>query len=99
MLVSLELLPMWAGVEPDVALFASGRALDEGGEWSGGHALSAAAGTALPARTLTYMSAFFGGKDDVAQLVLRAFLAPDLLLASLVLHAGSCRVLRIYCLR
>ncbi len=34
---------MWAGVEPDVALFASGRALDEGGEWSGGHPLTEAA--------------------------------------------------------
>ncbi len=43
MLTSLELLPMWAGVEPDVALFASGRALDEGGEWSGGHPLTEAA--------------------------------------------------------
>ena len=40
MLTSLELLPMWAGVEPDVALFASGRVLDEGGDWSGGHPLS-----------------------------------------------------------
>ena len=25
---SLELLPMWSGVEPDVQLFASGRVLD-----------------------------------------------------------------------
>ena len=40
MLTSLELLPMWSGVEPDVALFASGRVLDEGGDWTGGHQLS-----------------------------------------------------------
>lgn len=36
---SLELLPMWSGVEPDTELFASGRVLDDDGEWSGGQTL------------------------------------------------------------
>jgi hypothetical protein len=36
---SLELLPMWSGVDPDVELFASGKVLDDDGEWSGGHSL------------------------------------------------------------
>ena len=56
MLTSLELLPMWSGVEPDVALFASGRVLDEGGDWSGGHPLSDsgdAAGACASTRTLS----------------------------------------------
>lgn len=30
---------MWSGVDPDVELFASGKVLDDDGEWSGGHAL------------------------------------------------------------
>ncbi len=46
MLVSLELLPMWSGVEPDVELYASGRVLDDEGEWAGGQALTAPAGGA-----------------------------------------------------
>src|SRR6476469_9140943 len=36
---SLELLPMWSGVDPDVELFASGKVLDDDGEWGGGHPL------------------------------------------------------------
>lgn len=44
---SLELLPMWSGVEPDVELFASGRVLDDDGEWAGGQALDQAAGAPL----------------------------------------------------
>jgi hypothetical protein len=36
---SLELLPMWAGIEPDVQLFASGCVLDDDGEWAGGQSL------------------------------------------------------------
>ena len=36
---SLELLPMWSGLEPDVELFASGRVLDDDGEWAGGQTL------------------------------------------------------------
>jgi hypothetical protein len=43
-LTSLELLPMWSGVEPDVELYASGRMLEEDGEWSGGQTLTDAAG-------------------------------------------------------
>lgn len=39
---SLELLPMWSGVDPDVELFASGRVLDDDGEWSGGQTLGEA---------------------------------------------------------
>ena len=38
---SLELLPMWSGVDPDVDLYASGNVLDDDGEWAGGQALSA----------------------------------------------------------
>ena len=40
---SLELLPMWGGVDSDVTLFASGDVLDDGGEWSGGQSLDAGA--------------------------------------------------------
>ncbi|KAK9785341.1 hypothetical protein WJX73_005011, partial [Symbiochloris irregularis] len=40
---SLELLPMWSGLEPDVTLFASGRVLDDDGEWAGGQAVNAGA--------------------------------------------------------
>ena len=38
---SLELLPMWSGVDPDVDLYASGNVLDDDGEWTEGQALSA----------------------------------------------------------
>ena len=41
---------MWSGVEPDVPLFASGRMLDDGGEWSGGQPLSDG-GTPSPGTT------------------------------------------------
>lgn len=41
---SLELLPMWSGVDSDVELFASGRVLDDDGEWSGGQTLGDDAG-------------------------------------------------------
>lgn len=37
---SLELLPMWSGVDPDVELYASGNVLDDDGEWAGGQALN-----------------------------------------------------------
>ena len=30
---------MWSGVDPDVELFASGKVLDDDGEWGGGHPL------------------------------------------------------------
>lgn len=36
---SLELLPMYRGVDPDVDLFASGVVQDDAGEWEGGTAL------------------------------------------------------------
>jgi hypothetical protein len=35
---------MWAGVDSDVALFASGDVLDDDGEWAGGQSLGAEAG-------------------------------------------------------
>ena len=38
---SLELLPMWSGVDPDVDMYASGNVLDDDGEWAGGQALDA----------------------------------------------------------
>lgn len=40
---TLELLPMWAGVEPDVELFFSGAISDDMGEWAGGQALQGTA--------------------------------------------------------
>ncbi|BDA51554.1 DNA (cytosine-5)-methyltransferase 1B [Coccomyxa sp. Obi] len=43
---SLELLPMWSGLEPDVQLFASGRVLDDDGEWAGGQTLGEGSGSA-----------------------------------------------------
>ena len=42
---SLELLPMWSGVEPDAQLFASGRVLDDDGEWAGGQSLGEGSGS------------------------------------------------------
>lgn len=38
---SLELLPMWSGIDPDVDMYASGNVLDDDGEWAGGQALDA----------------------------------------------------------
>ena len=46
MLATLELLPMWSGVDPDVELFASGDVAEEDDEWKGGHSLD---GSAQPA--------------------------------------------------
>ena len=37
---------MWSGVEPDVELYASGRVLDDDGEWSGAQTLADTAGPA-----------------------------------------------------
>ncbi len=45
---SLELLPMWSGLEPDVQLFASGRVLDDEGEWAGGQTLGEGSGSGAP---------------------------------------------------
>ena len=42
---SLELLPMWSGIESDVQLFASGRVLDDDGEWAGGQSLGEGSGS------------------------------------------------------
>jgi hypothetical protein len=42
---SLELLPMWSGVDPDIVLYASGNVLDDDGEWAGGQALNAGKST------------------------------------------------------
>ena len=41
---SLELLPMWSGVEPDTELFASGRVLDDDGDWAGAQTLDSPTG-------------------------------------------------------
>ena len=38
---SLELLPMWSGVDSDVDMYASGNVLDDDGEWAGGQSLAA----------------------------------------------------------
>jgi len=40
MFASLELLPMWSGVDPDVELYASGVVVDDDGNFSGGQALN-----------------------------------------------------------
>ena len=40
MFASLELLPMWSGVESDVELYASGVVVDDDGDFSGGQALN-----------------------------------------------------------
>eukprot|EP00884_Botryococcus_braunii_P022842 jgi/Botrbrau1/9241/Bobra.180_1s0003.1 len=39
-LASLELLPMWSGVEPDLELYASGCMLEDDGEWAGAQSLT-----------------------------------------------------------
>ena len=44
---SLELLPMWSGIESDVQLFASGRVLDDDGEWAGGQSLGEGSGSGM----------------------------------------------------
>lgn len=36
---------MWSGIEPDVQLFASGRVLDDDGEWAGGQSLGEGSGS------------------------------------------------------
>ena len=46
MLATLELLPMWSGVDPDVEMFASGDVAEEDDEWKGGHSLD---GSSAPA--------------------------------------------------
>lgn len=45
---SLELLPMWSGIEPDVQLFASGCMLDDDGEWAGGQSLEDGSASGAP---------------------------------------------------
>jgi DNA (cytosine-5)-methyltransferase 1 len=46
-MASLELLPMWAGVDPDVELYASGVVRDDEGDWGvGGVSVSATKGGA-----------------------------------------------------
>ena len=40
MMSSLELLPMWSGVDPDVELYASGVVVEDDGDFSGGQALN-----------------------------------------------------------
>ena len=44
---SLELLPMWGGVDPDTQLYASGRVLDDAGDWAVGQSLTEAPGLPL----------------------------------------------------
>ena len=44
---SLELLPMWSGIESDVQLFASGRVLNDDGEWAGGQSLGEGSGSGM----------------------------------------------------
>ena len=41
---SLELLPMWSGVDPDTELYASGQVGDDDGEWAGAQSLRDAGG-------------------------------------------------------
>ncbi len=54
---SLELLPTYRGVDPDVDLFASGLVQDDGGEWDGGTALAAAPAEAAAAGRSQTLSA------------------------------------------
>ena len=55
---SLELLPMWSGVDPDVDLYASGNVLDDDGEWAGGQALIAGkAPVCHPSATVAHLTA------------------------------------------
>ena len=49
MLATLELLPMWSGVDPDVELFASGDVAEEDDEWAGGHSLDGSDADAVAA--------------------------------------------------
>ena len=39
LMASLELLPMWSGLDPDVELYASGVVVDDDGDFSGGQSL------------------------------------------------------------
>lgn len=41
LMASLELLPMWSGVDPDVEFYASGVVVDDDGDFSGGQSLDA----------------------------------------------------------
>ena len=62
---------MWSGVDPDVELFASGKVLDDDGEWSGGHAVGsdgdAAGGAFAYARRCHYVSLNFSVADLLIQ--------------------------------
>lgn len=51
LLASLELLPMWSGVDPEIELYASGKVLDDDGEWAGAQSIVGATtpGTCQPA--------------------------------------------------
>ncbi len=54
MLASLELLPMWSGVDSDVELFASGDVAEEDDEWAGGHSLDGSANAATDAGAIPH---------------------------------------------
>ena len=43
---------MWSGLEPDTELFASGRVLDDDGEWAGAQALDSSSGISVTIITL-----------------------------------------------
>lgn len=60
---SLELLPMWGGVDSDVVLFASGNVLEDDGEWAGGQSLDAgaSAGLVLSSSNRIYSSSQWAG--------------------------------------
>jgi len=68
MFASLELLPMWSGVESDVELYASGVVVDDDGDFSGGQALNdgkespcRCTGGHLPACTAALLPCFHAG--------------------------------------
>jgi hypothetical protein len=60
---SLELLPLWGGVDPDVELYASGRVVDDDGDFSGGQSLGTVPAAANEAGG---SSAAAGGSSAVA---------------------------------
>lgn len=55
MMSTLELLPMFSGVDPDVELYASGLVTEDAGDWVGGQALQAAAADAAGGLQLFYL--------------------------------------------
>ena len=67
LLASLELLPLFSGVDPDLELFASGCVQDDGGDWQGGVSLEDT--PIVPAAAAIAAAGALAGADSAAALI------------------------------